>query len=178
MEDITKTAKNAKSILWFLRHGVEPRYISEAGWVHIGTVSWFRRISRADIRSAVATDPGARIEIAGDLIRATEAHSIGKVREDRMFQPYTPSEGERAYKLLRVEHRCKWRPGDDMVPLANRNSCFMDPQLRALTEEHYGSVEIDVYGLHLSGVPIWRTPKDSLVVRGNIPARYIRFTGK
>ena len=171
---VAKRNPLAARVLVFLRHTCPDQYITDAGWVHLGTVSWYLKASRNDILSAVAIDDNVdRFDIKNHYIRANAAHTIAKVHESKLFSTYEPEPGETAYFTLRVTPNHTYNEGSDLEPMLGRTSTFFNKTDKGDPMIHYAVLEIDLCGL-AEHTPVYDTGANSgFAVRGSIPARYI-----
>jgi putative RNA 2'-phosphotransferase len=69
--------EKSKTLSWLLRHGAREAGVSmdAAGWVPVGEVLRYLRMSREDLEEVVRTNNKNRLEIANERVRACQGHS-------------------------------------------------------------------------------------------------------
>jgi putative RNA 2'-phosphotransferase len=72
------TTRLSKRLSWLLRHGAGEAGLDmdAAGWAPVVQVLAVLRISRADLDEAVRANDKGRLQLAGDLVRACQGHSL------------------------------------------------------------------------------------------------------
>lgn len=75
----------SKRLSWILRHGAgdEGLDMDSAGWVSVEELLAHLKISRALLDDAIAHNNKARFETSGDLIRASQGHSLESMPVDQ-----------------------------------------------------------------------------------------------
>lgn len=69
--------EKSKTLSWLLRHGAREAGVSmdAAGWVPVGEVLRYLRMSRSDLDEVVRTNNKNRLELVGERVRACQGHS-------------------------------------------------------------------------------------------------------
>ncbi len=74
---IMNIVEKSKTLSWLLRHGAREAGVSmdAAGWVPVGEVLRYLRMSRSDLEEVVQTNSKNRLELVGERVRACQGHS-------------------------------------------------------------------------------------------------------
>lgn len=69
--------EKSKTLSWLLRHGAREAGVSmdAAGWVPVGEVLRYLRMSRSDLEEVVRTNNKNRLQLVDERIRACQGHS-------------------------------------------------------------------------------------------------------
>jgi putative RNA 2'-phosphotransferase len=69
--------EKSKTLSWLLRHGAREAGVSmdAAGWVPVGQVLRYLRMSQSDLEEVVRTNSKNRLELVNDRVRACQGHS-------------------------------------------------------------------------------------------------------
>lgn len=74
---IMNIVEKSKTLSWLLRHGAREAgvHMDAAGWVPVGEVLRYLRMSRSDLDEVVETNTKSRLQLENERIRACQGHS-------------------------------------------------------------------------------------------------------
>ena len=182
MSSITSVRKDhalAYSVLLFLRRTCPEQYITKDGWVGLGPISFHLKSSRRSIRAALAKYREAfnnpePIEDDGERVRATTCHSIDKVRAELIHPKYTPDIGSMGYFNVHSKNS-KCYSGAELQPHNNRTYSALYLDLADNANSPVGQIVVDLYELARECDLYYVASNRSVIVRGPVPAKFIRF---
>jgi hypothetical protein len=161
----------------FLRHDCPQNLINKSGWVHIGTMSFYLKISRVDIRNAIKdylqhSQSPEQIEENQDLLRSLSFHSIPKIRQELIHPKYDVKMQKFGYFNLCDKNRASYVKYGDLYPPKRRvyTSLYLD---NSHTANDYAQVVVNIeslahyYDLH------YVKYTNSVVIRGPVRREHI-----